>query len=280
MATEDFSKPSPRLIDLTGQPFDDWTVLSRAPKRGKATYWNCQCVCGKIKEIATGSLRSKHSTSCGCVGKERARIAAMTHGLSRTSEYNIWGAIVQRTTNPRAINWNNYGGRGIRLCQRWRTSFAAFFTDMGKRPSLRHSIDRKDNSGNYSCGCCPECVANNWTANCKWIATRKEQANNRRSNRLLTLGDLTLNLAQWSELRHIPRETLEWRLRKGKSIEEVLTPANRTTRFFTFNNETLTIKQWAHIKGMCYHTLNHRIKKWGDIERALTTPVGPSRWDH
>ena len=89
------------------------------------------------------------------------------HGLSQTPEHVIWCHVMERCTNPKSADWANYGGRGITICDRWRSSFTAFLADMGQRPSPTHSIDRKNNDGNYEPG------------NCRW-ATLSEQHRNRR----------------------------------------------------------------------------------------------------
>lgn len=84
-----------------------------------------------------------------------------------------------RCLNPNKKRFCDYGGRGIKVCIGWRNSFRNFLNDMGFRPTLKYTLDRKNVNGNYSCGHCEECVANGWPANCKW-STAIEQANNKR----------------------------------------------------------------------------------------------------
>ena len=108
------------------------------------------------------------------------------HGLSGTPEYKAWRAMKDRCFNPNTKYYSNWGGRGIAVCDRWKNSFQNFFLDMGSRPTAKHSLDRIDNDGNYS------------VENCRW-ATKAEQQNNQRSNRLITIDDVTLTIAQWTK---------------------------------------------------------------------------------
>jgi len=172
--------------------------------------FQCRCDCCNVTIVHLVSLRSGASKSCGCLQKERHADALTKHGMWQSPEYNIWIGMKSRCANPTDPVFHRYGGRGINVCDRWRESFAAFFADMGPRPSPDHSIDRIDNAKGYSPG------------NCRW-ATRKEQNRNRRDNRLLTFGGQTLCLAEWAEKTGIHYNTLHGRLSRGYTVEQALT---------------------------------------------------------
>jgi len=133
-------------------------------------------------------------------------------------EYRAWSGMRTRCTNRKFVDWAIYGGRGIKVCERWN-SFAKFFADMGPKPSPRHSLDRKDSDGHYE------------PLNCRW-ATPKEQANNwKHRNRKLTFNGETLLLSEWSSRIGISRESLRDRIDSGWPIEKALTtPAVRQRR--------------------------------------------------
>lgn len=117
-------------------------------------------------------------------------------------EYAAWASMIQRCTNPNSRAWSRYGGRGIKVCDRWRESFDAFVDDLGPRPGPYASIDRIDNEGHYE----PD--------NCRW-ATEKQQQRNKRDNLRITVGDETLTLVEWSERTGIARTTISNRIYKG-----------------------------------------------------------------
>lgn len=132
------------------------------------------------------------------------------HGKRNTPEYRSWVHMKDRCYRLKDKSYHNYGGRGIAVCERWRKSFTAFYEDMGKRPTDKHSIDRIDNNGNYE------------PSNCRW-ATAQEQADNRRSGYRFTYGGKTLTIRQWSNESGIAYDTLRQRLLRYKwSIEKAL----------------------------------------------------------
>jgi len=119
--------------------------------------------------------------------------------------------MIHRCENPAVWNFHLYGGRGIKVCARWRGSLANFIADMGPRPSRFHTLDRIDANGDYEKG------------NCRW-ATAEEQARNRRSNRLVTFRGSRMTLAEACELTGVKYETAKKRLKSGWDTERALVP--------------------------------------------------------
>jgi len=158
-------------LELEGKKFGRLTVISRAENKRSNTAWNCICECGNEKVIVGYSLTSGKSKSCGCIQKEVAADRLLKHGHDRigktTREYQTWVKIIDRCENENNKDFVNYGGRGIMVCERWRNSFENFLSDMGKRPSSKHSIDRIDVNGDYE------------PSNCRWT-TKEIQARNTR----------------------------------------------------------------------------------------------------
>lgn len=162
-------------LEITGQRFGRLTAREfvTVDVRQNAV-WRFDCDCGGVHEAVASRVVHGEIASCGCLGLETKRTNRRTHGGSHLPEYTIWEGMIRRCESPTAVQWKYYGGRGIRVCNRWRESFAAFLADMGSRPSPEHSIDRVDNDGDYEPG------------NCRW-ATKLEQARNRRPRKRLTV---------------------------------------------------------------------------------------------
>lgn len=218
------SNPS-RIRNLTGQRFAHWTVVSLSTRRGvdRGAIWVCACDCGTIKEVSAKTLRDGTSRCCGCLN------AATTHGMSRTPEYVVWCKMKERCYNARSRCYQNYGGRGISVCDRWRLSFQAFLEDMGNRPGTEYELDRyPDNNGNYRPG------------NCRW-AKRIQNSRNKRTNRRLAFDGKCLCVTEWAESLGMSHRTISYRIKLGWTIEKALTtpiqPASERWRNFTVSTK-------------------------------------------
>jgi hypothetical protein len=204
------------------QPGDEvwhWRLLYRAGIKHGHRLWLCQCRCLTIKEVYSHMLKIGRSRSCGCASQDRKR-RPLIHEYR--AENSIWYAIQSRCLNPSNKRFQDYGGRGITICARWLTSFEAFVTDVGRRPTPEHTIDRIDNNGSYTCGHCAECVAHHWPMNVRW-ATRKEQNRNRRDSHFLTWNGQTYTAAEWGERQaHVTPRAICFRKASGWTDEESL----------------------------------------------------------
>ena len=193
-----------KIIDLTGQRYGRVVVVSLIPEiSGEKKKWLCHCDCGNDKSILALHLRSGHTQSCGCIGTK--------HGERKNPAYWSYVSMLKRCYNTKHNAYKNYGGRGIAVCKRWRNSISAFISDMGPRPSPKHTIDRINNAKGYS------------PSNCRW-ATMKQQQRNRRNNRMLTYKGKTRCLSEWAELYGLSRHTLAGRINRYKwPVDKALT---------------------------------------------------------
>lgn len=183
-----------RLIDVTGQRFDRVLVLRKGlPRSNGGSNWVCLCDCSAEFTAIGSNLRKGHTRSCGCLAKEWSsqlgtnkdfiakRAAKITrHGHKRrgtiSPEYRIWLGIKRRCYDTKYKDYPNWGGRGIKVCDRWLHSFEMFLQDMGNRPE-GFTIDRLDPNKNYS----PE--------NCRWATLQEQGGENKRSNIPVTVGE-------------------------------------------------------------------------------------------
>ena len=199
--------PLPRqAVDITGQKFGMLTAIMPVDKyRGSTMMWLCDCDCGQQAVVLIGNLRKGNSKSCGC---DRMR-GCTTHGFAHLPEYKPWTAMKYRCDNPNNSVYYKYGGRGIKVCNRWY-DFALFMDDMGDRPDGT-SIDRIDNDGDYT------------TENCRW-ATSHEQSRNKRSNRIIRFAGKEKCAADWEDEIGISAINILNRIDAcGWSIERALT---------------------------------------------------------
>jgi len=204
-----------KIKDLTGQRFGRLVALyPTGERRNSYIVWHCRCDCGNEVDVITSSLTTGHTNSCGCYSRECTIKRSTTHGMAQQRErhlvYYIWGTMIQRCENPKNKNYENYGGRGIMVCDEWHD--AAVFIDWALASGWEKglTLDRIDNNGNYE------------PSNCHWV-TQKEQARNKRNNHLITFNGKTQSLAAWADETGIPYGTLESRINKLYwSIERAL----------------------------------------------------------
>lgn len=206
----------PAFRDLSREPpFGRLTVISRAEdsSAGKVQ-WRCCCTCGNYVTVLAQSLVAGRTQSCGCWHRERTSKAHKKHGMYGHRDYWTWQDMWKRCTNERHRGWKDYGGRGIRVCKRWR-DFSNFVADMGPRPA-GYLLDRRNNNGDYT------------PKNCRWASPSESARNTRRATRV-TIGRDTLTLAAWAERKGMRYRTLYYRIfaRGWSPRRAVLTPIRR-----------------------------------------------------
>jgi hypothetical protein len=195
--------PKKEYPSLEGQRIGRLIVSSvyqhRMVGRTNRKFYLCHCDCGAETWVGTPGLRSQMTKSCGCLQREKQATGNTKHGLRHLPEYNVWAGMLQRCYYEKHVQFKNYGGRGIVVCDVWRTDFNAFYLDMGPRPSSLHTLDRIDNGGNYS------------KQNCRWV-TMKEQARNTRQNVFVEWRGESKTVAEWSEITGLSYGLLKDRL--------------------------------------------------------------------
>jgi hypothetical protein len=193
--------------DLTGLVSGRLKVTARhSPPGARRSLWFALCECGAMAVVQGSHLVRGRVQSCGCLSRELSRARKLRHGDARRGavsvEFRAWQKLIARCEDPKDPRYSRYGGRGITVCDRWRTSFEAFLADLGRRPTAGHSVDRKDNDGNYEPG------------NVRW-ATREEQARNTTRTRLIEHGGEVLCLDDWATRTGMAALTIARRLNAG-----------------------------------------------------------------
>lgn len=210
-----------RFRDLEGGEFNALMVVRyhgprRLPCGAVEHFWECGCVCGKSVVVRGTKLTSGEQKSCGCLKRKRAMDQLSTHGMSRSPEYRAWTNMKTRCTNPKAINYHLYGGRGVSVYGEWASSFEEFYAYLGPRPTPLHSIDRFPNpSGNYEPG------------NVRW-ATPKQQARNRRRKVLIEVDGVLKTAVEWAEVSGVPADDIRSRLKTGWTAKRAVFEPKRT----------------------------------------------------
>jgi hypothetical protein len=191
-------------------------VTSRDPSDRRRPHFICLCDCGQLTSVAASALHRGYTRSCGCLHRERAAELGRqnaTHGEARhgrqTPEYRAWGSMIARCYDTRSPSYSDYGGRGVTVCDRWRDSFEAFLSDIGRRPSPHHSVDRLNNDRGYEPG------------NVRW-ATKLEQTNNRRTTVFVEFQGERLSVSEIARRVGMSDAVLRKRLARGWTLERAL----------------------------------------------------------
>lgn len=203
------------MNNLTGQRFGRWVVIERAPdnvtpKGYHNIMWKCVCDCGTMKVVRGKTLLSGKSKSCGCLRKELLSTRASKHYGFGTRLYTIWNSMRQRCNNPNHRAYDNYGGRGIKICSEWDdyNAFRNWALVNGydeNAPRGEYTLDRLNVNDGYS------------PSNCRW-ANMREQAVNKRDSIIVTYNGESHPLTVWAEILGINYQTLWKQYKQGKSV--------------------------------------------------------------
>jgi hypothetical protein len=216
--------------NLVGQVFGMLKVTERI-KKGRKTYYLCECKCGNKKEIRSDNLKSG-TESCGCLAIKTQ--FQSTHGKTGHRLHNIWMSMIKRCTKSYETNYENYGGRGIKICDEWLNDFMSFYNwAMENEYSDDLSIDRIDVNGDYE------------PSNCRW-ATPLEQQNNIRRNFNIDIEGESKSISEWSRISEVTRNTIYRRFNKGVRGKDLLKPVNRVKSEHQSNVKGI---RWDKAKG-------------------------------
>lgn len=199
-------------IDLSGRIVGRLTVLfAQGRNAAGRQLWKCMCECGRVTFVTGANIRSRHTKSCGCLKDEKTAAGmGRTHGMARSPTYRSWESMFGRCYRKGDPSYQQYGGRGISVCERWH-KFTNFLADMGVRPRGL-TLDRfPNNDGNYQ------------PSNCRW-ATKKEQSNNTRQNRTVMHKGKLVTARQLSDETGMPYQLIRSRIfRLGWNVERAIT---------------------------------------------------------
>lgn len=219
---------------------DVFTFLTVIKYVGKTKFykriWECNCRCGKTKTVIEDNLLRKTTKSCGCWSRQYLKTIRSKYdrtGKKLPGELISWRHMISRCNDPKNNRFKSYGGRGIRVCDRWLNSFSNFLSDMGPKPSHKHSLDRfPDTNGNYD------------VSNCRW-ATSVQQAYNKTVNITFEMDGATKCLAEWCFEKKMPYHTVFARLKRGFSFHEAIT---RPVRYIDQSFREINKRNYPGIK--------------------------------
>lgn len=245
-------------VNSIGMVFGYLTVIEQLEYKTRfgRVLCKCKCRCGNEKIIVWDNLKNNLTKSCGCYKKEeKEKKYSKLNTSIKSAEYTTWRGIKDRCYKLKNINYHNYGGRGILMCDRWFNSFECFYNDMGKRPSSKYSIERIDNDGNYE------------PLNCKW-ATREEQDRNRRTNVWIEYDNRKMILFDWAKELCVSRPNdIKIMIDKGVPFDEIYQhfkhkKQNNRGLFYEYKGQKMRQSKWAKILKLKYpNTISREIKK-------------------
>ncbi len=201
--------------ELSNMKFGRLTAISQVDEkreRGDCIRWLCKCDCGNELIVGSAHLNSGHSKSCGCLRRDKTIKRSTKHGNNQigkiSSEYISWIAAHTRCFNSKSTGYDNYGGRGITMCDRWKNSFENFLLDMGQKPTPKHTLERDNVNGDYE------------PSNCIW-ATKLEQGANTRKNVYFEYKGLSFHLAEWARRLGVPQCNFSYHYKKHGGVATI-----------------------------------------------------------
>lgn len=207
------------VVSHVGERFGKLVILEtfqrQQPSGRNVRYCRCKCDCGNEKVISFEHLRNRHTTSCGCVQKNKVRERFTTHNQSNTRLYRIYAGIKNRCYNVNEPKYKYYGGRGIVLCKEWESDFLSFkkWAEQNgydkNAPKMRCTIDRIDVNGNYE------------PANCRWV-DQETQCKNKRNNIKISYMGKTKTLIEWARLYNLNDKMVYRRYELGWEFERII----------------------------------------------------------
>lgn len=201
-------------IDLNGRVFGRLTILKFSHTNLTHPYWLCRCTCGNETTVLSSSLIKGNTQSCGCLGLERRTAGKRTHGMTKHPLYDAWINMKQRCQNSNHKHYNRYGGRGIKVCERWET-FDLFAGDLLPLWKKGLTLERIEVNGDYS----PE--------NCEWVTPTMQSRNKERTIKVDIRGR-TMTLPEVSARYGINQHTLWYRWKAGKQGDDLVKPTKKT----------------------------------------------------
>lgn len=235
---------------MAGEKFGRW-VVTDDNEVNKQLF--CKCECGNERWVDKRNLQKNLSKSCGCLQRQSASKSLKTHGDSYSRLYRIFANMKTRCTNPNTSSWENYGGRGITLCDEWMKfeTFKQWATTNGYSDDL--SIDRIDNDKGY------------YPENCRW-ATRVEQNSNTRNNIFIYHNGEKLTLKQFSETTDVDYKTMQMRYKSGvRGNMELSKPVDPDYKC----NKFLFKGEWTTFTELSLKYDIHRATLYSRYERGL-----------